>query len=126
MANSLGRRQLDVAGSDACPRGGDTMRRASQLPSPRPPPQLWPFGGDSGARCKQEEVREEYQAPRRQTRPPLGTRLEQLPFSSGGAQAAVTVGYVAAEALSLVVGAGGGARAGPGHDSLFWLARRRR
>ena len=71
------------------------------------------------------EVREEYQAPRRQTRLSLGTRLEQLPLAPGRAGGSHRRLRGCRGSLARR-GAGGGARAGPGHDSLFWLARRRR
>ena len=51
---------------------------------------------------QEEEVREEYQVLRGPTRPLPGTRPERLP-AAPGPQAAVTVGYVAAEAPSLVI-----------------------
>ena len=51
---------------------------------------------------QEEEVREEYQAPRRQTRPLPGTRPEQL-TATPRPQAAFSVGHVAAGAPSLFV-----------------------
>ena len=52
---------------------------------------------------QEEDIRDEYQAPREQTRPPPGTRLAPLSDVARPQQAAVTVGYVAAGAPSLVV-----------------------
>ena len=61
-----------------------------------------PRSQTTATRASEEEVHEAYVVPREQKRPPPGERPAPL-LEVAGPQAAVTVGYVAAEAPSLVV-----------------------